>query len=48
MGWGFEGMSLRWFVGKDEVIWIKRKMVWFEWKVDESLCMMWLIKFNKL
>jgi len=32
-GWGcgFEGLNLRLFVSKDGVVWIKRKIIWFEW-----------------
>ena len=46
--YGFERVDLCWFVGKDKVVWIKGKMVWFEWIWVKNLDMMWLIKFNKL
>jgi len=40
LGCEFGGVNLRWFelfVSKDEVIWIKGKMLWFEWIWTGSL-----------
>jgi len=36
LGCGSKGVNLCWFVDKDEVIWIKEKMVRFEWIWLES------------
>ena len=46
-GYRFGRVDLRWFVGKDKVVWIKKKILWFKRKWVESRYIMWLVRFNK-